>query len=166
MGMLASCCRWRASQWRRWSRCRAWNRWCSMKCCSGSGGGGWIASGYARSALAVEAPGASACLPPAAMPSTATYPTGPLASAPSHPRLVTALDVTSKCPCPPLLNYIIYLLLVTSHCVGSVNCEERISVLISLLLGIGLLLYMHVLHCIRLCWQVIKYMGLLSSTGL
>lgn len=160
MGMLEFCRRQQARQWRRWNRCRGWNR-----CCSMDRGGGWMASGYVPSALAVEVPGASACLPLAAMPSTAIYPTGLSASAPWHPRLVTALDAISKPKCPPPKLY--YLFALISH--WSLRWEasivkKRISVLISLFIGIGFIIYESAaLHRGLLTWFILNgpfYIGL------
>ena len=74
--------------WCQWWR-REW-RWCWMRA-----GGGWGASRYVPSVLAVEGQRVSACPPLAAMPSTATSQTGPLASALSLPKPVIALAAIS-----------------------------------------------------------------------
>lgn len=58
--------------------------------------GGWGGFRYVLFVLAVGGQGGSVWLLLAVTPSTAIYPTGPLASVLSHPGLVIALDVISR----------------------------------------------------------------------
>ena len=111
-------------------------------------GGGWGASRYVPSVLAVEGPRASACPPLAAMPSTATSQTGPLASALSLPKPVIALAaISDSIPFLSLSKLFLpfsFLVFLTDFggldSVGCVNGKNICSCFICLLLLLLLLL--------------------------